>query len=184
MVFWYLLDKYVRYSSLNVFFTVIPFKREMAVELQEKGRVRVWAQVGKFSSNCHVNYVFNENIISQGKVHKMTWQELFDLESKHSRLHKRWFVIWFYSIRNTQWTLTRTPVSSRCSWTRWRSPTKELSRLILLTAKLQVGPVWCLLEKVFQALRFNGPVIHCWFLISHVLALLYSGGPLDGRKRL
>lgn len=47
---------------------VIPFKTEMAIELQEKGRVRFWAQVGKFTSNCQVEYVFNYNIISQGKV--------------------------------------------------------------------------------------------------------------------
>lgn len=54
--------------SVSVFCAVIPFKPEMAVELQEKGRVRFWAQVAKFTSNCQVEYVFNDNIITQGKV--------------------------------------------------------------------------------------------------------------------
>lgn len=40
----------------------------MAIELQEKGRVRFWAEVGKFTENCHVEYAFNDNIITQGKV--------------------------------------------------------------------------------------------------------------------
>uniref|UniRef100_A0A8C2CIT9 Myomesin 1a (skelemin) n=1 Tax=Cyprinus carpio TaxID=7962 RepID=A0A8C2CIT9_CYPCA len=35
---------------------VIPFKSEMAIELQEKGRVRLWAEVAKFTSNCQVEY--------------------------------------------------------------------------------------------------------------------------------
>lgn len=52
----------------SVCFAVIPFKTEMAVELQEKGRVRFWAQVAKFTSNCQMEYVFNDNIITQGKV--------------------------------------------------------------------------------------------------------------------
>lgn len=53
---------------ISVFLAVIPFKTEMAVELQEKGRVRFWAQVAKFTSKCQVEYVFNDNIITQGKV--------------------------------------------------------------------------------------------------------------------
>lgn len=58
-----------QYSSQNSFFyAVIPFKTEMAVELQEKGRVRFWAHVAKFTSSCQVEYVFNDNIITQGKV--------------------------------------------------------------------------------------------------------------------
>ncbi|XP_062850023.1 myomesin 1a (skelemin) [Trichomycterus rosablanca] len=56
-------------------FPIIPFKTEMAVELQEKGRVRFWAHVGKFTSNCHVNYVFNENIITQGKKYTMNFDK-------------------------------------------------------------------------------------------------------------
>lgn len=55
----------VQYSA------VIPFKTDMAIELQEKGRVRFWAQVGKFTSNCQVEYVFNDTIISQGKVQQI-----------------------------------------------------------------------------------------------------------------
>uniref|UniRef100_A0A673L4B0 M-protein, striated muscle-like n=1 Tax=Sinocyclocheilus rhinocerous TaxID=307959 RepID=A0A673L4B0_9TELE len=48
-------------------FPIIPFKSEMAIELQEKGRVRFWAEVAKFTSNCQVEYVFNDNIIHEGK---------------------------------------------------------------------------------------------------------------------
>lgn len=50
------------------FSAVIPFKSEMAIELQEKGRVRFWAEVAKFTSNCQVEYVFNDNIIREEKV--------------------------------------------------------------------------------------------------------------------
>uniref|UniRef100_A0AAY4ACI2 Myomesin 1a (skelemin) n=1 Tax=Denticeps clupeoides TaxID=299321 RepID=A0AAY4ACI2_9TELE len=39
-------------------FPVIPFKSEMAIELQEKGRVRFWAQVAKFTSGCQVEYKY------------------------------------------------------------------------------------------------------------------------------
>lgn len=47
---------------------VIPFKNEMAMELLEKGRVRFWTQVEKCTSACQVDYVFNDVILSQGKV--------------------------------------------------------------------------------------------------------------------
>lgn len=40
----------------------------MAMELLEKGRVRFWTQVEKCTSACHVEYVFNDVIITQGKV--------------------------------------------------------------------------------------------------------------------
>ncbi|XP_076840855.1 myomesin 1a (skelemin) [Brachyhypopomus gauderio] len=56
-------------------YPIIPFKSEMAVELQEKGRVRFWAQVAKFTSNCQVNYVFNDNIITQGKKYTMNFDK-------------------------------------------------------------------------------------------------------------
>ncbi|XP_065132547.1 myomesin 1a (skelemin) isoform X2 [Paramisgurnus dabryanus] len=56
-------------------FPIIPFKTEMAIELQEKGRVRFWAQVGKFTSNCQVEYVFNDNIITQGKKYTMNFDK-------------------------------------------------------------------------------------------------------------
>uniref|UniRef100_A0AAY4ACB7 Myomesin 1a (skelemin) n=1 Tax=Denticeps clupeoides TaxID=299321 RepID=A0AAY4ACB7_9TELE len=52
-------------------FPVIPFKSEMAIELQEKGRVRFWAQVAKFTSGCQVEYVFNENVVTQGEKYTM-----------------------------------------------------------------------------------------------------------------
>lgn len=38
------------------------------MELLEKGRVRFWTQVEKCTSDCQVEYVFNDVIISQGKV--------------------------------------------------------------------------------------------------------------------
>lgn len=47
---------------------VIPFKNEMAMELLEKGRVRFWTQVEKCTSACQVEYVFNDVILSHGKV--------------------------------------------------------------------------------------------------------------------
>ncbi|XP_048113539.1 myomesin 1a (skelemin) isoform X1 [Alosa alosa] len=56
-------------------FPVIPFKSEMAFELQEKGRVRFWAEVGKFTENCHVEYAFNDNIITQGKKYTMNFDK-------------------------------------------------------------------------------------------------------------
>ncbi|KAF7706154.1 myomesin 1a (skelemin) isoform X1 [Silurus meridionalis] len=56
-------------------FPIIPFKSEMAVELQEKGRVRFWAQVAKFTSKCEVEYVFNDNIITQGKKYTMNFDK-------------------------------------------------------------------------------------------------------------
>uniref|UniRef100_A0A8C2H216 Myomesin 1a (skelemin) n=1 Tax=Cyprinus carpio TaxID=7962 RepID=A0A8C2H216_CYPCA len=54
---------------------VIPFKSEMAIELQEKGRVRLWAEVAKFTSNCQVEYVFNDNIIREGKKYTMNFNK-------------------------------------------------------------------------------------------------------------
>ncbi|KAF4117329.1 hypothetical protein G5714_001882 [Onychostoma macrolepis] len=56
-------------------FPIIPFKSEMAIELQEKGRVRFWAEVGKFTSNCQVEYVFNDNIIHEGKKYTMSFNK-------------------------------------------------------------------------------------------------------------
>lgn len=47
---------------------VIPFKNEMAMELLEKGRVRFWTQVEKCTSACQVEYVFNDVMLTQGKV--------------------------------------------------------------------------------------------------------------------
>ncbi|KAG7523786.1 myomesin-1-like isoform X1 [Solea senegalensis] len=56
-------------------FPVIPFKNEMAMELLEKGRVRFWTQVEKFTSACQVEYVFNDVIITQGKKYTMNFDK-------------------------------------------------------------------------------------------------------------
>uniref|UniRef100_A0A671MI29 M-protein, striated muscle-like n=1 Tax=Sinocyclocheilus anshuiensis TaxID=1608454 RepID=A0A671MI29_9TELE len=56
-------------------FPIIPFKSEMAIELQEKGRVHLWAEVAKFTSNCQVEYVFNDNIIHEGKKYTMNFNK-------------------------------------------------------------------------------------------------------------
>ncbi|KAM4605242.1 LOW QUALITY PROTEIN: myomesin 1a (skelemin) [Polymixia lowei] len=52
-------------------FPVIPFKTEMAMDLLEKGRVRFWTQVEKCTSDCHVEYVFNDVIVTQGEKYTM-----------------------------------------------------------------------------------------------------------------
>uniref|UniRef100_A0A4W4DTX0 Myomesin 1b n=1 Tax=Electrophorus electricus TaxID=8005 RepID=A0A4W4DTX0_ELEEL len=56
--------------SISIF---IPLKSELAVELLEKGRVRFWLQAEKMSANGKVEYVFNDNIISQGDKYKMNF---------------------------------------------------------------------------------------------------------------
>ncbi|XP_014852379.1 PREDICTED: myomesin-1-like isoform X3 [Poecilia mexicana] len=56
-------------------FPVIPFKNEMAMELLEKGCVRFWAQMEKFTSACQVEYVFNDVIIEQGKKYTMKFDK-------------------------------------------------------------------------------------------------------------
>lgn len=38
------------------------------MELLEKGRVRFWTQLEKFTSACQVEYVFNDVVIEEGKV--------------------------------------------------------------------------------------------------------------------
>lgn len=53
---------------------VIPLKTELAVELLEKGRVRFWLQAEKISANGKVEYVFNDNMISQGEVRRIQKQ--------------------------------------------------------------------------------------------------------------
>lgn len=58
--------------TLHFLFTpVIPLKSDLAVELQEKGRVRFWLQAAQMSANGKVDYVFNDNVISQGDVSEM-----------------------------------------------------------------------------------------------------------------
>lgn len=61
----------VHFSSSS---SVIPLKTELAVELLEKGRVRFWLQAEKISANGKVEYVFNDNMISQGEVRGMQEQ--------------------------------------------------------------------------------------------------------------
>ncbi|KAM8731397.1 myomesin-1 isoform 2-T2 [Acanthopagrus schlegelii] len=56
-------------------FPIIPLKSELAVELLEKGRVRFWLQAEKISANGKVDYVFNDNVLSQGEKYKMNFDK-------------------------------------------------------------------------------------------------------------
>ncbi|XP_064188960.1 M-protein, striated muscle isoform X2 [Anguilla rostrata] len=56
-------------------FPIIPLKSELAVELLEKGRVRFWLQAEKMSANGKVEYVFNDNLLSQGEKYKMNFDK-------------------------------------------------------------------------------------------------------------
>ncbi|XP_071026748.1 myomesin-1-like isoform X1 [Oncorhynchus clarkii lewisi] len=56
-------------------FPIIPLKTELAVELQEKGRVRFWLQAEKISANGKIEYVFNDNTLSQGDKYKMNFNK-------------------------------------------------------------------------------------------------------------
>uniref|UniRef100_A0A3Q1AY33 Myomesin 1a (skelemin) n=1 Tax=Amphiprion ocellaris TaxID=80972 RepID=A0A3Q1AY33_AMPOC len=56
-------------------FPVIPFKSQMAMDLLEKGRVRFWTQLEKYTSDCQVEYVFNDVIITQGKKYTMNFDK-------------------------------------------------------------------------------------------------------------
>ncbi|XP_047445389.1 myomesin 1a (skelemin) isoform X2 [Mugil cephalus] len=56
-------------------FPVIPFKNEMSMELLEKGRVRFWTEVEKWTSDCQVEYVFNDVIITQGQKYTMNFDK-------------------------------------------------------------------------------------------------------------
>ncbi|XP_043961457.1 M-protein, striated muscle [Gambusia affinis] len=56
-------------------FPIIPLKSDLAVELQEKGRVRFWLQAAQMSSNGKVDYVFNDNVLSQGDKYKMNFDK-------------------------------------------------------------------------------------------------------------
>uniref|UniRef100_A0A8C7KLS7 Myomesin-1 n=1 Tax=Oncorhynchus kisutch TaxID=8019 RepID=A0A8C7KLS7_ONCKI len=53
----------------------IPLKTELAVELQEKGRIRFWLQAEKISANGKIEYVFNDNSLSQGEKYKMNFNK-------------------------------------------------------------------------------------------------------------
>ncbi|XP_034069843.1 myomesin-1 isoform X2 [Gymnodraco acuticeps] len=56
-------------------FPVIPLKSELAVELLEKGKVRFWLQADKMSANGKVDYIFNDNLISQGDKYKLNFDK-------------------------------------------------------------------------------------------------------------
>uniref|UniRef100_A0A8C4I2B2 Myomesin-1 n=1 Tax=Dicentrarchus labrax TaxID=13489 RepID=A0A8C4I2B2_DICLA len=56
-------------------FPIIPLKSELAVELLEKGRVRFWLQAEKMSASGKVDYVFNDNALSQGEKYKMNFDK-------------------------------------------------------------------------------------------------------------
>ncbi|XP_041670306.1 M-protein, striated muscle isoform X2 [Cheilinus undulatus] len=56
-------------------FPIIPLKSELAVELLEKGKVRFWLQAEKISANGKVDYIFNDNAVSQGEKYKMNFDK-------------------------------------------------------------------------------------------------------------
>uniref|UniRef100_A0AAX7UFV0 Myomesin 1b n=1 Tax=Astatotilapia calliptera TaxID=8154 RepID=A0AAX7UFV0_ASTCA len=62
-------------SSYTLSEEVIPLKSDLAVELLEKGRVRFWLQAEKMSNNGKVDYVFNDNVVSQGEKYKMNFDK-------------------------------------------------------------------------------------------------------------
>ncbi|CAL8279768.1 unnamed protein product [Lota lota] len=56
-------------------FPVIPFKKEMSMDLLEKGRVRFWTQVEKCTAACKVEYVFNNTVVTAGKKYSMNFDQ-------------------------------------------------------------------------------------------------------------
>lgn len=42
------------------------------MQLLEKGRVRFWLQAEKISANGKVEYVFNDNVVTQGEVSRFS----------------------------------------------------------------------------------------------------------------
>ncbi|XP_078794333.1 myomesin-1 isoform X4 [Oryzias latipes] len=56
-------------------YPIIPLKSELAVELLEKGRVRFWLQAEQMSANGKIDYVFNDNVISQSEKYKMNFDK-------------------------------------------------------------------------------------------------------------
>uniref|UniRef100_UPI00358F2E31 myomesin-1-like n=1 Tax=Myxine glutinosa TaxID=7769 RepID=UPI00358F2E31 len=45
----------------------VPLKSGLAVELQDRGRVRLWANAKHLSSTCQARCIFNDNVISPGQ---------------------------------------------------------------------------------------------------------------------
>ncbi|KAM9839522.1 myomesin-1 [Aulostomus maculatus] len=56
-------------------FPIIPLKSGLAVELLEKGRVRFWLQAESISANGKVDYVFNDNVLTQAEKYKMNFDK-------------------------------------------------------------------------------------------------------------
>ncbi|RVE58662.1 hypothetical protein OJAV_G00196600 [Oryzias javanicus] len=56
-------------------FPIIPLKSDLAVELLEKGRVRFWLQAEQMTANGKIDYVFNDNVISQSEKYKMNFDK-------------------------------------------------------------------------------------------------------------
>uniref|UniRef100_A0A8C4R9V6 Myomesin 1 n=1 Tax=Eptatretus burgeri TaxID=7764 RepID=A0A8C4R9V6_EPTBU len=48
-------------------FIVVPLKSGLAVELQDRGRVRLWTSAEHLSSTCQARCIFNDNVISPGQ---------------------------------------------------------------------------------------------------------------------
>lgn len=67
----------------------------MGIELLEKGRVRLWTQVEKSTSACQVDYVFNDTILTQGKVGNIFHTCVFFIPDKPK-------LICISTFRNTQ----------------------------------------------------------------------------------
>lgn len=59
-------------SVPSISYTAVPFSSDLAVELLEKGRVRLWLQAEKVTGNCKVDYVFNDVPLTQGEVSDQT----------------------------------------------------------------------------------------------------------------
>lgn len=120
---------------------VIPLKSELAVELLEKGRVRFWLQAEKISANGKVEYVFNDNVLSQGEVSEQTANEP-SVNCIHNISMKSVWDVFSLICRNTRWTLTRTPVWLRWSWSVWprlmRAPSPSRWRM----GRPPTSPAW------------------------------------------
>uniref|UniRef100_A0A672GRJ6 Myomesin 1b n=1 Tax=Salarias fasciatus TaxID=181472 RepID=A0A672GRJ6_SALFA len=56
-------------------FPIIPLKSNLAVEMLEKGRVRFWLQAENMSANGKIDYIFNDNAVSQGEKYKMNFDK-------------------------------------------------------------------------------------------------------------
>lgn len=84
--------------------------------------------------------------------------------------------------RNTRWTLISRPASLRCSWTHWRSLTRELSPLTWWTARQRVQPVWCSLEKV-RFLKKDKSLIQKQAFIGQLLCLAVTFSSTEGQQK-